>query len=229
MATFGLLFYLFGTHPIDSSLACSFCVAFQVFLFFGVKERLQDLLEDARYSKLLHLPDRSTPPKDRPDKTVRSIWDSAGWYDHVVKQPGADGQPFGSNDRNIVLGLNVDGFAPFNMAHNSFSMTQFACQILNLPENLRHRHRFIILAGLHPGPRKPRNQHPLLQLLVKELTELAQPGGGIVFTCPYTNTLLRAQVKLLVTSCDYPAHAENNCQQDHKAYMGCIKCWIRVS
>jgi hypothetical protein len=206
-----------------------------VFFVLGVVDRLRDLLEDKRWSKLLRLP-VVEDPSTRTDKTVRNLYDSEGWWRHVVQGRGrvdgpethfgrdADGQP----TRNIVLSLNIDGFAPFTMKHNSLSMTPMVYQVLNLPENLRHRAGFLILAALHPGPSAIENHSLYLQVLVDELVRLWV--DGINFADPERDgEMCNVKVKLLFTSADYPAHCKNNCQQGAGSYNGCIKCHLHVS
>jgi len=202
----------------------------QLFFYFGVQDRLKALLEDRRISELLRLPDITVAPHDREDKTVRSLYDSQAWYDLVVR--GCGRMPLRPSDfgtengrRNIVLGVNLDGFQPFKTSH---SLTPLTCMILNLPENLRHRDSFLLLAGLIPGPKQPANQNAYLDVFVDELCRLYEHGfeirdpteGGRVVT---------VRVKLLFVAGDYPAHQKNNCQQGASAHHGCIKCYIQVS
>lgn len=195
-----------------------------------MKDRLRDLLEDPRFSSKMRLPTVTVAPNDRADRTVKNVWDSLGWWRHVVLGQGRDGvdTTFGTeNDgRNIVVCINIDGFKPFKRV--STSMTPFVYQVLNLPEDLRYRDGFLILAALHPGRKKPTNFPVHLQVVVDELKDLWK--DGVEFDDPeldgQTN---KARVKLLFTVADYPAHCDNNCQQGASAYYGCIKCTIKVS
>jgi hypothetical protein len=197
----------------------------------GVKDRLRDLLEDKRFSSKMRLPSVTVAPNDRvgSDATVKNVWDSTGWWRHVVQGQGRDNvnTTFGTEraGRNIVLCVNIDGFKPFKRV--STSMTPFVYQVLNLPEDLRYRDGFLILAALHPGRKKPTNFSTHLRVLVDELLELWT--DGIEFNDPELDGAPNvARVKLLFTVADYPAHCDNNCQQGASAYNGCIKCTIKV-
>jgi hypothetical protein len=199
----------------------------------GVESRLRDLLEDPRYSALLRLPQVAEPPSIREGAgaVIKNIWQSSAWWTHVVQGKGRDlkATNFGTqnNGRNIVLSLHIDGFKVFKGV--SDSMTPMVCMILNLPEDLRHRQPFLILAGVHPGPKKPLNLNPYLQLLVNELMRLYEHGFAIHDPTLPGHPLVMVRVKLLCTCADYPAHQDNNCQQGASAKWGCIKCYIKVS
>jgi hypothetical protein len=194
-----------------------------------VEERLRDMLQDPRLSELLRLPEVSDPAT-RVDRTVKNIYDSDAWYQHVVLGKGRDDEEsdFGrsNNRRNIVLSVNIDGFQPFDRAH---SITPLVCQVLNLPENMRHQSQYLILAGLIPGPSAPKNQNAYLEVLVDELLRLWTDGFTFVEPAgPNKGKVTRVRVKLLFTCADYPAHGKNNCQQVQSAKYGCIKCVIQV-
>jgi hypothetical protein len=141
------------------------------------------------------------------------------------------GVSFGSNNRNIVLSLGVDAFQPHQ--RGGLSIVPFLCQVLNLPEDLRHQPQNIILAGVVPG-KKARTKHTgpalsnlntYLTMLVDEL--LSMYIDGFYYTCPIDKQQYHVRVKLLFTVCDYPGHAKMNCQQHQGAYFGCQKCDIR--
>lgn len=176
----------------------------------------------------MRLPTLTEKPTDQ--SIVRNLYESLGWWEYVVEGRERDGTEtnFGTenNGRNIVVSLNVDGFAPFKRV--STSMTPYVYQILNLPEDLRHRSGFLVLAALHPGRKKPACPEVYLQVMVDELLQLYTEG--IQFKDPELNGAMNtARVKLLFTVADYPAHCDNNCQQGAAAYNGCIKCTINVS
>ena len=177
----------------------------------------------------MRLPIITQAPTDRADKSVRSVFDSEGWYQHVHLGKGRDlagpTTTFGTenNRRNIVLSLFMDGFQPHKKVQRS--LTLFECMVLNLPENLRHKANLLPLVGLIPGPKKPKDIQPYLHVLVDELLHLHEHGFDIR---EQDGTIVRVRVKLLFTCADYPAHCELNCQQGQQAHNGCIKCHIKV-
>jgi hypothetical protein len=164
---------------------------------------------------------------------ILRIEDSPGWWNHVVcgqERRGTEATDFGTaNDRrNIVIGVNVDGVVPFKRSQNSYTPIQV--MIYNLPENYRHRKPFVLIAGMIPGPKAPKSVRPYLSIFVAELNRLDADGFGVVVTDPKEKKSYAYQlkVKLLFTSCDLPAHADNNEHQPPQSTYGCIKCVIQV-
>jgi hypothetical protein len=216
-------------------------LASQTFHYLGVTKRLKALLENKIISQYLFL----SPPREElsvgTDRVVKSVYDSDGWHDRITlgKGRGAPDPTFSTenNGRNIVLSLNVDGFQPWKRVQRS--LTPLVCMILNLPENLRHKSEYLILAGLIPGPKEPKQYNPYMQFLVKELQQLSDVGFDIAD--PYPNgpskpavepnaaPTIRVRVKLLFICADLPAFGHLLCQQTQGAHHGCIKCHIVVS
>jgi hypothetical protein len=191
---------------------------------------LRQLIENPATTEFMRLPHIEQPPSGREDKTVRNIYESIGWWNHVVM--GVSGvekkqTEFGkeNNRRNIVLGLNVDGVSPFQSSTKSYTPMQ--CLIYNLPENLRHRAPFPIIAALIPGPKAPKTVKPYLALLLAEIRRLEEDGFEVMD--PTIKQKVTVRVKLLCTCCDLPAHSDNNEQQGASAKWGCMKCEVEVS
>ena len=188
---------------------------------------------------MMLLPPIRVAPDRREDKSVRNIHESIGWWNHVVMASHAActfplGVTFGTENsfngcgRNIVITVNVDGVtvSVFDMKHAK-TCTPIQCMIQNLPENLRHRKAFVLLAALIPGAKKPKTVQPYLEVLMKELRRLYT--HGFEAKCPLLKKTVRVRVMLLSTNCDLPAHSDNNEQQGHMATFGCIKCEVKVS
>ncbi|MDO9333967.1 MAG: hypothetical protein Q7T57_05540 [Dehalococcoidales bacterium] len=158
-----------------------------------------------------------------PKGDVRNIQQSKGWQEHITNDV-----PFatGNGGRNIVLQGHMDGFQAFR--HKVHTMTPITCQILNLPENLRHRAEFIILVGLIPGPREPTNYNAYTSVWVKELQDLYT--DGMEMDDPLNKgTKMTIRVKLLNLCADLPAFQHLLYQQGSSAHDGCFKCYIKVS
>ena len=189
------------------------------------------MLEDPVLSPLLLLP-AIDPTLSPPvlNARVNNLWESYGWFRHVVQGIGRDDveTAFGQENerRNIVLAVNSDGFQPFS--NIQYSMNPFVCMILNLPENLRHKPDYLLLAAVIPGKKAPTSFQTYLQMFVNELNELWH-DKPIRITVPATKKEMDIRVKLLQTCADYPAHGDLNCQQGSMATYGCIKCLIEVS
>lgn len=183
------------------------------------------MLEDPALSPHLYLP---VPPAT-PPRTVRNLWESIAWREQVHEGKGRDGEPadptFGQNRRNLVLSLNVDGFQPWKRV--AYSITPMIMMVLNLPENLRHKAEHLLLAGLIPGPKAPKELNPFMVKLVEELKTLYRTG--IEFKDPLTGEIATARVKLLNICADIPALSALLYQQSVAAHHGCFKCHLMVS
>ena len=147
----------------------------------------------------------------------RSLWESVGWHRGVTLDPKMH-----SDDNNIALALNIDGFQPFN--RGGITLHPLLLQVLNLPENLRHRAEFMVLAGIIPGKQAPKNLNTYMEPMVDELLRLYTKG--FVYYDPNLKTPRRAFVKLLFTACDFPGHAFVNCMQKQASAFACHKCDI---
>lgn len=155
----------------------------QKFFYLPVTTRPRQLLEHPLLFPLLQLPDRSHP------SASWDVYGSDGWRQHVLEGRGrnAADAPLDptfatENDaHNLVLSLCIDGFVPWadNMTH---SITPIMLQVLNLPQHLRLRPDYMILAGIVPGPAKCKNLQPYLRFLVDELLQLY--NNGLEYTNP---------------------------------------------
>lgn len=202
----------------------------QIFYYIGLSSRLKALLEDPVISKQLFLPLPLAVPADQP---VRNIYESKAWNAQVERGIGRDPlseSTFGTENgrRNIVLGLNIDGFQPWrNIAR---SLTPFVCMIYNLPENLRCKAEYMLMVALIPGPNEPKHFNPYLNFLVRELKSLYTEGILIQDPCLDAKAApVRVRVKLLNIVVDLPAHQHMLLQQGSSAFNGCHKCYIKVS
>jgi hypothetical protein len=213
---------------------CAFDFQALTFYYLGLTERLKAMLEDRELHPLLQL--QHPTPRDQPfplNGTVRSVWESRGWYEHVTLGRGRTSErdpelepldpPFGTHSHDLVLSLCVDGFTPWRRSEHTIWPIMF--MVLNLPANLRHRAEYLLLAGVIPGPKKTKNIQAYMKVVVDELLVLWRQG--IEYTPPGCDAPDIARVKLLFTCCDYPAHGELNAQQT-SGFNGCIKCEIKV-
>ena len=197
------------------------------------------MMEDPELAPYMRLPDITSAPQ--PGGTVTGLYDSLAWWNHVVCGAGRSqvvkvaGQPdrrqyvstqFGKENerRNIVLSLSHDGFLPYD--HGQYSMTHITAMVLNLPENLRHKHSHLMIVGIIPGPKGPTKFNAYMKLIVDELKDLWH--HGFEYTDPISSQAALSKVKLLYCSADYPAHCKANYQQQHSGKSGCIKCEIQV-
>jgi hypothetical protein len=211
----------------------------QEFFYLGIGSTLKMLLENPVTSRYMFLPSRD-PEHDPETSENRSVYDTLGWQQRVNEGRGREGRDPGfasaNHGRNIVLSMNMDGFQPWKTRMRS--LTPLVCMILNLPENIRHRPEFLILAALIPGPNEPSCYTPYLRMVVDELQQLY--NVGLKFMDPWHEGKpsldaeplhpreVVAKVKLLYVCADYPAFGDLLHQQTSTAVHGCIKCTIEV-
>ena len=182
-------------------------------------------------------PPRVDPPAGE-ERSVRNIWESDAFHEKVTLGKGRAGHPetddptFSTENggRNIVLAFNIDGFQPWK--HVQYSITPSVGMILNLPENLRHRSEYLIMASIIPGPKEPKDFDHYFQFLVRELTQYSRPGNGFEIQDPLRPSdapKTQIRIKLLNICADLPAFGHVMCQQTAGAHHGCIKCHLVVS
>lgn len=149
-----------------------------------------------------------------PREMLGDIYDGRVWKEFSDFQ----GKPFLSKPHSLVFSLNVDWFQPFK--HVTDSVGAIYLSILNLPRNLRYKQENVILCGIIPGPKEPKDLNAYLQPLIQELLLLWE---GIVFDIsPYDQIQVRAAL-LCITS-DLPATRKVCGFASHSAGLGCSKC-----
>jgi hypothetical protein len=167
------------------------------------------------------------------DGDCANVWQSVAWFKKVFNARSSADNAHGRappggiagwrpGGRNICVGLNIDGFQPFK--RNKLSMSPIAFMNLNLPENLRHQSKYMLLAGIIDH--KELSMDAYLETIVAELTELDL--HGIDYLDPVTKKMENARVRLLFTASDYPAHTAVNKMMSHSGAHGCSKCDIVV-
>lgn len=219
----------------------------QKFFWIGLEPQLRMLLQDRTLLPHLRLPwpgkgpepadwGDAEPLEPEEEDDCFALHQSVGWWNKVHRLslprtaangeelPPEDPEGWGPGGLNQAISVNVDGFQPFD--RGGVTITPINAQLLNLPENLRHRQEFMLLLGVISRC-KPKNYNTYLRLLVDELVKLRR--DGLEFTHPVTGAQQTVKVQLLFTCADYPAHSDLNYQQGAGAYYGCHKCDIEVS
>jgi hypothetical protein len=109
------------------------------------------------------------------DTTVEDIFDSEHYKRLCREGVKVDGKEYShkyfQDLRELALGASTDGFAPFNRRNKT--CWPIIIFIYNLPPELRFLAKYILCAGVVPGPNKPKDFDSFLWPLVQELTELA--------------------------------------------------------
>lgn len=113
---------------------------------------------------------------------------------------------FANESRNVYLGLCTDGFNPFGMSGQNYSLWPVILTPYNLPPDMCMKREFMFLTILIPGPNHPkRSLDVFLQPLIEELNGLWTDGVESYDVSLKQNFTLRAM--LLWTISDFPAYA----------------------
>ncbi|XP_061993969.1 uncharacterized protein LOC133711883 [Rosa rugosa] len=151
------------------------------------------------------------------DWVLRHPADSPAWAKLDEKYP-----EFGSECRNVRLGLASDGFNPFGMMSSSYSTWPVVMSVYNLPPWLCMKQPYLFLSLLIPGPKGPGNNIDVyLQPLVEELKMLWTEGIETYDAFKKEKFTMRAAV--LWTINDFPAYAMLS-GYSTKGYKACPVC-----
>ncbi|XP_024190402.1 uncharacterized protein LOC112194385 [Rosa chinensis] len=113
---------------------------------------------------------------------------------------------FGSDGRNVRLGLASDGFNPFGMMSLSHSTWPVIVTVYNLPPWLCMKKSYMMLSLLIPGPKSPGNDIDVyLQPLIDELKILWIEG--VPTYDAFKKEVFQMRAALLWTINDFPAYA----------------------
>lgn len=137
---------------------------------------------------------------------------------------GINSDKYPDASRNILLMFSTDGFNPYK--GSMYSIWPMLLAILNLPASIRYKPKYILMAGLIPGPSKPKSIQPYLEILVNELLQYEENTFTVYDASQDKN--INIQLKLMFTVADYPAHSLINNQQGVASYSACMKCNLKV-
>lgn len=145
--------------------------------------------------------------------TLGDIYDGKIWKSlHHI-----NGRPFLSVPNNLCLGLNIDWFNPFS--ETPYSAGAIYLTVFNLPRTERFKLENVILVGMIPGPKEPKNMNPFLTPFVNEMNELYAFKNPSAFLSVST---IRAVISCVM--CDLPATRKVCGFSSYNALQGCSKC-----
>lgn len=132
------------------------------------------------------------------------------------------GHKFFSDDRDIALGLSLDGFCPFKRRNQTcWPLILFN---YNLPPDLRFLLRYILCVGVIPGPQKPKDADSFAYPLIVELLEFLR---GIATFDTERNELFALHAYLVAVFGDIPAISMIMRMKGHNAIFPCRMCMIK--
>ena len=145
---------------------------------------------------------RSMPREHSNSGLAQDIWSSTA-FSELKDVSGCPFLPGPPDEGRLIFGLSVDGFNPFHnkIAGISASSTGIWLVLLNLPPHLRFLPENVYLAGVIPGPDKPKADalNNYLELVVKEMLDLWDPGLFLTRTHKYQlGRLFRAMLVPLI-------------------------------
>ena len=126
---------------------------------------------------------------------IHDIHQSPFWRDLY----SLDGQ-FHGDLRAVSFGLCTDGMNPFVKEKVQYSMLPIMLTILNLPNYIRIKHSSILLVGIIPGSKEPKNIDPYLELIIEEIASFSDHE---IFDS-YNNVQVKLQASIVLNILDYP-------------------------
>ncbi|GJW22575.1 CACTA transposable element [Tanacetum coccineum] len=128
---------------------------------------------------------------------------------------------FSGDARNVRLGLAADGFNPFGMMSQTYSMWPVILTTYNTPPWMCMKETSLMLTMLIPGPKSPAKDIDVyLQPLIKELQELWK---GVWTKDAATGTHFQMKAALLWTINDFPARSSLS-GWSGQGYYACPTC-----
>nr|GEW84665.1 hypothetical protein [Tanacetum cinerariifolium] len=136
-----------------------------------------------------------------PSKMQHSV-DGRAWKDFDTKY-----LDFAAEPRNVRLGLDADGFNPFGILSQSYSMWPVILKTYNLPSWLCIKESSFMITLLIPGPKSlGKDIDVYLRSLIDDLKDLWEKPG--VETIDVTTGLkFNMRVMVLWTINDFPARS----------------------
>jgi len=183
------------------------------FIYFPLIPQLQRMYSDPVTAERLRW---AGEHKFDPD-VVADISESRAFRDFVLKDD------FFHDIRNIALTVCADGVNPWT--GSNYSMWPILSCMLNLPPHLRTRPEYMLLLGLVPGSKAPKNINTYLRLVVDEL--LMHGLHGVDTYDAFRDEDFTMSVRLALLIADYPGMAKVLCMKGSGAICGCMKCTIR--
>ncbi|XP_061999903.1 uncharacterized protein LOC133717210 [Rosa rugosa] len=189
--------HVYGTSRYKENTSPMKKVPAKVLRYFPLGPRLQRLYMSRHTSEFMVWHSEKRPR----DGVLRHPADSLAW-----KELDKIDNNFGSDGRNVRLGLASDGFNPFGMMSLSHSTWPVIVTVYNLPPWLCMKKSYMMLSLLIPGPKSPGNDIDVyLQPLIDELKMLW--AEGVPTYDAFKKEVFQMRAALLWTINDFPAYA----------------------
>jgi len=156
---------------------------------------------------------RHSADEDSRTGQIGDYWNGALHQEHV-----RDG--FFSNEHDMALSFSTDGLQLFTVGQ--YSVWPLLIINLNLPPAIRVKKCNLMLCGIIPGPKSPKDIHSFLQVMIDELKELQAGIPDVYDASTKTSFILRAH--LCLVSGDLPAIAKLMGISGTNSYQYCRFC-----
>ena len=107
---------------------------------------------------------------------------------------------FAGDARGISSSFCTDGLNPFSRERSQYSMWPIMLNILNFPQYIQSKAESILLVGIIPGRKEPKNLDPYFNLLVEELQKMCVQT---IFDS-LKNEHFSLKINILLNILDYP-------------------------
>lgn len=200
--------------------SCPFCrharqntknIPFRTFDYIPLTHRLR--LQFANKERAQSLKNYPQSLEDNPWNGVRDYWDGRLHQEH--KRRG-----FFKDPRDLALSVSADGVDLFNVG--KYSIWPLVITSLNVDPRERVKKHNLMLCGIIPGPKNPRDIHSFLRPLIDKLKELANGISDVYDASTGTNFTLRAH--LVLVTADLPAMSKLMGISGHGSYNHCRFC-----
>ncbi|KAB5591793.1 hypothetical protein CTheo_4785 [Ceratobasidium theobromae] len=162
------------------------------------------------------------------NEKIEDVFDGDRYKELREKYVTIDGEEqtyrFFEDDREIALGLSVDGMCPFKKRKNS--CWPLILVNYNLPPDIRTHLHNIYCVGVIPGPSSPHDINSFLQPLVDELLELAK---GVEAVDILHEELFQLRAHLISVFGDIPALSKILEFIGHNGRYPCRFCKIEAT
>ena len=188
---------------------------------FPLVPRLRRMFSSPAIAKLLKWhSERAMATNDDGDIIMETVIDSPAW-----KHIGIIDPTFQMENRNVHMGLSLDGLNPFSVRSTSHSTWPVLLVIYNLPPWLVTKRFFIMMSILIAGKESPtdKNIDVFIAPLVEELQQLWDGVEAIDASAEGAERRFNLRGILLWTISDFPTYGLISGQQT-KGYKACPIC-----
>lgn len=136
------------------------------FKYIPLESRIRRLFADKKTSQLIQSHSLSSSNL-RNNKIVDSIHCTEAWRALYSSTGFFQGDP-----RGLSFAICMDGLNPFSREKNSYSTCPILLVIVNLPQQIRMLSGSIVMTGLIPGPKEPKNTDAYVDVLIDDIMDL---------------------------------------------------------